>query len=104
VTLDMTYEQQDRLVHTARHLTGAELDRLLHRYDLPETARRILDRYEAENGWGLFEMWCEQMAERGCGKRYYTRLEQHYRAHPVYGPQMPPPPNWRDGGDDDIPF
>ncbi|HXA24411.1 MAG TPA: hypothetical protein VNW90_19160 [Acetobacteraceae bacterium] len=102
--MTMTYEQEHRLVHTARHLTGAEMERLLARYDLPETAGRILGQYEMENAWGLFEMWCEQIHERGHAKRHYTRLEEYQRAHPVHGPVNAPPPVMVHWDDDDVPF
>jgi hypothetical protein len=96
-------EQEIRLVRTARHLTGAEVERLLARYDLPETAGRILEQYEMEQGWWLFESYCERLAEGKSATRHYSRQEQYQRAHPVYGPVTMPEPV-RHWDDDDIPF
>ena len=101
--MTMTYAQENRLVCTTHHLTGAEMERLLLRYDLPETARTILVAHEVEQGWWLFESYCERLSERGSATRHYSRQEAYHRANPLYGPSAPPSARlgW---GDDEIPF
>jgi hypothetical protein len=92
-----------RLAMSARHLTGAEMERLLHRYDLPETAATILTQHEAEESWWMFETYSEQLSERGHATRHYSRQEAYHRAHPLYGPVAPPAPV-REWDDDEVPF
>ena len=90
---------------TARHLTGAELDRLLSRYDLSAEIRRYLARHEDEEAWYLFEVYCEQMADYGRATRRRARLEAHHIDHPLYGPWQSRQPGVYDPDDvNDIPF
>jgi hypothetical protein len=104
--LDHLSENPDRYhdaVHSARHLTGRELDRLLSRYDLNPAIARLLAHHEAQEAWWCMETYSEQLSERGRATRHWTRLERHHRAHPVHGPYCLPP-TLHAWDDDDIPF
>jgi hypothetical protein len=105
MTMNMYEENEHRYnlaVHSARHLTGREMDRLLSRYDLSPAIARLLAHHEAQEAWWCMETYSEQLSERGRATRHWTRLERHHRAHPVHGPyNLPTRHAW---DDDDIPF
>src|SRR5215831_4733639 len=81
------------ILRSVRSLTGAEVDRLLHRYDLAPAVRDLIAQDEMDAAWAADEAYSEQMAEYGRAIRYYTRLEAHARRHPLQGCQ-PAPYGW----------
>jgi hypothetical protein len=91
-----------KLTRTTRHLTAAELDRILHSYKLSATSRRAIESYLAAESQAADEAYGEQLAERGRATRYQTRMDAYYAANPLYGPQAAPAAPVDD--DDDLPF
>lgn len=88
---------------SARHLTARETDRLLHRYDLPVAAGDAI----AEDAWEqadyAWEVYGEQMAERGSARRPApSAMAVYYTANPLHGPDTAPFAD--DRNDDDLPF
>ena len=96
------------LIRTTAHLTGAELHRLLHRYDLtPAVAEAIwLDAWEEADC--LAEILAEQRAEgRGHWRRhgrYQTRLEAFWAAHPLHTCATAAQAGYGFENDDKLPF
>jgi len=95
----------DQMVHTARHLTPHEIDRLLARYDLAEAAREAIlqDLYDEMDA--AMEYFYNALAEgRALAATPLTAYERYLKTNPLYT-AAPMPQDWgRVWPEDEVPF